>query len=202
MKFIMFIGAAIILGIGIYIKNPISDPNVYNMPVEAAYSKLTHSNIQASGTGPFGRLDTTTSGNGSNMVTWSARGSMAAYDCKASLAPDNNTKTRVTVECEGGGAGDGAAAGMALNMRISAAIEMVDSILKDRAYDPQLAMGATAARWPRQEVKNGNIFAAAAEAQRMDAETHASLQQMEADEARRRAEAPPPSPDSYSAPSN
>jgi hypothetical protein len=194
MKIVMFIGAAAIVGVGVYIKNPIGDPNVYNMPVDAAYSKLAHSAIQPSGTGAFGRLDTATVGNGSNKVTWSARGS------HASLEPAETSKTRVTVECEGGGAGDGAAAGMVLNMRISAAIEMVDSILKDRPYDPERARGATAARWPRQEVKNGNIFAAGAEAQRMNAETQSSLREMESRNVPQQSEVP--SPESYAAPSN
>jgi len=65
------------------------------------------------------------------------------------LAKEDADKTRVAVNCDGGSAGSGAAAGMEHAMIRNRVIEMVDATLKGRPFNPALASGATAARCHR-----------------------------------------------------
>ena len=56
-------------------------------------------------------------------------------------------------------------------------IELVDATLKDRAFDPQKADGATAAFWPKDVVDHGNLATAAAKALEMNREMAEQLRQ-------------------------
>ncbi len=128
----------------------IQPADVYPIPIEQAYDKLVDVDF-----GPLSEgekaLDTekTASGNGRDKVTWVHKGDMAYYKCKLGLKalPEDAARTHVTVTCEGGGAGDGAAAGLARNFYRQRIIERVDATLTDRPFDASRA-GATAYRWP------------------------------------------------------
>ena len=60
---------------------------------------------------------------------------------------------------------------MVHNMLRNEYIERVDATLTGRPYDKQLAMGATAARWPGDGV-DGSMTTAVATAIKMDADMH------------------------------
>jgi len=147
--------------------------NVYDMPVGEAYARLANLRVEPSGTGPFGRLNTTTTGSG-RTVTWSASGSMASRRCVATLSPVEPARTRIDLTCSGGGAGSGAAAGLETNQTRKAVIELIDAKLTNRPYDPQRARGSTAAFWPDDVVDHGNLSTATANAIEMDREARAA----------------------------
>lgn len=121
--------------------------NVYSMTPQQAYDKLVAAQITPSQTSPFIMLETSVDGDGSSTVRWHAGGTFAAVECEANLAPEGTDKTQVTTHC-GGTAGDGASNGMALGMMRNRLIEHIDATLEGRAFDPNLAMGATAGTWP------------------------------------------------------
>jgi hypothetical protein len=146
-----------------------SGGNVYDMPVGEAYAKLANLRVLPSNDGPFGRLNTTTTGSG-RTVTWSASGSMASRRCVATLSPVEPARTRIDLTCNGGGAGSGAAAGLETNQTRKAVIEMIDAKLTDRPYDPRRAQGSTAAFWPDDVVDHGDIGTASANALEMERE--------------------------------
>jgi hypothetical protein len=158
--------------------------NVYPMKPQDAYDKLVAAPLQADGKGPFGRLETDVSGDGSSTVYWSASGSMASVKCEANLAPEGEDKTKITAYCGGSGAGEGAAAGMAQGLMRKALIEHIDSTLRGRPYDPQLAFGSTAGSWPEDPRQADSSYAGAAtEALKMDRDMHKMQQDMEAESA-------------------
>jgi hypothetical protein len=158
--------------------------DVYDMPVQAAYEKLMHPQFPAFSEGEVA-LNTKrkVSGNGSNVVTWSTVGDMARFECEMGLAPwaDDPTETKVTVTCDGGAAGAGAAAGMLHNMRRRGTIEMLDATLRDRIYDGKHATGV-AARWPGDGV-DGSLGTAVGEAMKMDADMRKLGHEMDKDNA-------------------
>jgi hypothetical protein len=171
MKILMFAGCAAILAGGIYFQGGPAEANVYGLPLKDTYAKLRAHEVEKSGKlhgSPFGNLDTVTSGDPGKSITWSVAGSNGGIYCKAHLIPTDAANTRIIPECHGGG--EGAAAGMMLNMRVKEFIEMVDSTMTDRPYDAGRAEGSTAARWPKQEISNADIFSAQAEAMKMHAE--------------------------------
>ena len=123
--------------------------NLYRMTVEQAYAKLVAAPVLPSGSGVFGRLETSISGDGSSKVYWNASGgTFATASCEANIAPEGADKSRITAFCGGASASDGAAGGMVQNMHRKAIIEHIDATLRGRAYDPRLAQGATAGGWP------------------------------------------------------
>lgn len=89
------------------------EANVYPMERTDAYRLLSTVKIEPSGTGVFGRLDASVSGRRPSKVTWRASGSHARRECVISLNEVEPERTRVDVTCNGGGAGDGAAGGLA-----------------------------------------------------------------------------------------
>ena len=119
-------------------------PDVYPISLRDAYTRLHVVEIPPSGDGPFFRLNTAVSGNGADEVVWAASGSMAMHTCTMTLSKIAAESTHVTVTCDGGSAGSGAAAGMEHNMIRNRVIEMVDATLKGRAFNPDLAAGSTA----------------------------------------------------------
>lgn len=161
----------------------------YAMPVSAAYAKL--SSVRGDPSSPDGAafgLASQVSGNGENVVYWASAGSMSSFRCELGLTPaqKNPDQTHVTVTCRGGSASDGAAAGIAHNMKRNRVIEMVDATLNGRPYDAYKAKGATASRWPGDGVEGG-LGNAMVEAARMSAEVgeYQSQRARERDEPRR-----------------
>ena len=146
------------------------DGNVYDMPVGDAYAKLANLRVEPSGTGPFGRLATTTTGSGGRTVTWSASGTFAAHRCVATLSPVETARTRIDLTCGGASPSSGAAAGLEINQVRRAVIELIDAKLTGRHYDPRRAQGATAASWPADVVDHGDLRSATATALEMDRE--------------------------------
>jgi hypothetical protein len=122
--------------------------NVYPMKPQDAYDKLVAAQIEADGKGPFGRLDTSVSGDGSSTVWWQASGTFASVKCEANIAPEGTDKSKITAYCGGSSPSDGAAAGMMLGLERKALIEHIDSTLRGRPYDRRLAFGSTAGSWP------------------------------------------------------
>jgi hypothetical protein len=147
--------------------------DVYPIPMSEAYTKLVHVDFGEMSEGEK-VLDTTKTakGNGKNKVTWIRKGDMSYQECALELAPlsDDAAQTHITVTCQGGGAGDGAAAGMVHNLMRDRVIERVDATLSNRPYDKDRA-SATASRWPSDGV-DGSLATAQAEALRMDSEMH------------------------------
>lgn len=170
-------------------------PDEYPMSRQHAYEKLVAAKIVPGGNGPFFRLETDIRGNGLSEVTYDASGSMARHVCTMRLAALAEDRTKVAVTCEGGGAGDGAAGGMVHNMIRNRVIELVDATLKGRPFDPELAGGSTAYRWPDDGV-DGSFVGAAAQAVKMDADMRRDIAEMEneAREARAAREAENPDP--------
>ena len=145
------------------------EANVYAMTSTQVYAALRAAPLeQGSGT-PFGNLDTSVSGNGENVVYWNASGSHAAIHCEANITPEGADKSRLTAFCGGGGASDGAAAGMVSAMNRKALIEHIDAALDKRPYDVRLAQGSTAAGWPSDARQaDGSLGTAMGDALKMD----------------------------------
>lgn len=163
-------GAAflVLAGTGIYFFAKPAPADEYAVSVNDAYKKLLTVHLTPGEKGVFGGLKTATDGNGRNQVEWSAHGSFAAFDCKIDLAPLGDARTKVAVSCDGSG-GD-AAKGMLITMERDAVIEMIDATLKGRAYDPELARGATAYRWPEDVIHHAGFNEAVRDAVKQGAD--------------------------------
>ena len=147
MKYLLLAGA--FLGVIGYAWMSSGDPNVYPMAQADVYAKLTSAKIPADGHSAFGTLSYHASGNGDSKVFWNGSGgTFATSHCEAEITPEGASKSRINAFCSGGGAGEGAAAGMVSGMQRRALIEHIDSTLKGRAFDRRMAQGETAARWP------------------------------------------------------
>lgn len=157
-----------------------AEPDEYAMSRKDAYDKLMTAKIESSGTGPFFRLETTIDGNGGSEVIYDASGSMAHHACTMKLTELAADNTKVAVICEGGGAGDGAAAGMAHHMIRNRVIELVDATLTSRPFDPQRDEGSTAYRWPNDGV-DGSVGTAAKNALKMEADIKRDIAEAEQD---------------------
>ena len=135
--------------------------DVYAMPVNEVYARLANVDFGSLGEGER-TLNTvkTARGNGTNMVTWTERGDMAGFECQLGMRPweEDTNNTLVSVTCAGGGAGDGAAAGMVHNMHRNEVIERIDATLTGRQFSPERA-GAAAEGWPGDGV-DGSLGAA------------------------------------------
>ncbi len=159
-----------------------AEPDEYDISRKQAYDKLMTATIESSGNGPFFRLETTIDGNGGTEVVYDASGSMAHHACTMALSEVAPERTKVAVTCQGGGAGDGAAAGMVHNMMRNRVIELVDATLDGRPFDPELAEGSTAYRWPGDGV-DGSIATAAKDALKMEADMKREIAQAENEDA-------------------
>ena len=151
-----------------------TDGNVYAMPVGDVYAKLLNFRPQASGTGPFGRLNTNVTGSGGRQVVWSAEREPRRIRCTAHVRsggagadPDRPQLRRRRAEFRRG-------RGVETNMIRKRVIEMIDAKLSDRPYDPQRAQGSTAAFWPDDVIDHGDILDASAKAIEMDREARAA----------------------------
>ncbi|MEO7410809.1 MAG: hypothetical protein ABIU10_05755 [Sphingomicrobium sp.] len=168
MKYLLLAGA--FLGVVGYAWMSSGDPNVYPMSQADVYAKLTSAKIPSDGKSAFGRLAYSASGNGDSKVYWNGTGgTFASVHCEAEITPEGAAKSRVMAFCNGGSMSDGAAAGMVSGMQRRALIEHIDAALKGRAFDPRLALGATAARWPTDAKQpDGSYGSAVAGALKMD----------------------------------
>ncbi|MFM9935741.1 MAG: hypothetical protein ACKVOL_06040 [Novosphingobium sp.] len=154
-------------------------PDVYAVSLTEAYKRLDSAEIEPSGNGVFYTLDTSVSGNSADEVTWAAGGAMAAHSCTMRLKKVDDTHTHVTVDCKGESPSSGAAAGMEHTMIRGRVIEMVDATLTGRKFDPSLANGVTAARWPGDGV-DGSYAGAVSAAITMDADMRKEQRDAEA----------------------
>lgn len=169
-------------------------PDVYAVSLHEAYKRLDAAEIEPSGNGVFYTLETSVSGNSADEVTWEAGGPMATYSCSMRLKKVDDTHTHVTVDCKGGSPSSGAAAGMEHTMIRGRVIEMVDAALTGRKFDPALANGVTAARWPGDGV-DGSYAAAVGTALKMDSDTRRDLREAEVEAREREAQAIAERPD-------
>lgn len=161
--------------------------NLYPLPADQAYAKLVEAKIVPSGQGPFGRRPISVSGDGTSTVRWSIA-EVGIKMCEANIAAEGADKSRITAFCSGGG--EGAAAGMMQNMNRSALIEHIDATLRGREYNPQLAQGATASGWPKDERQaDASIGTAMGDALKMERDMKRSIKEGEAQQAADAAEA-------------
>jgi hypothetical protein len=154
--------------------------DVYDMPVNQAYGLLADVKYEPLSEGAIAaEIERTTVGNGSDKVTWATRGSHVGRSCDLLLAPfeGDANRTHVTVKCAGGGAGEGAAAGIAHNMHRNRVIERVDATLTGRPFDGN-RVGATSSRWPDDGV-DGSLGKAMGDALEMERDMHQLQQEME-----------------------
>jgi hypothetical protein len=150
--------------------------NVYAMPSQQVYDKLSSASVSWDGKGPFGKLDVSPGGDGSGTVRWSS--SYGTRFCEANIVPEGTDKSRINVFCDG--PGEGAATGMMQAMYRSAIIEHIDATLKGRPYDRRKALGETASTWPKDPRQaDGSIGAAAGEALKMDRDMHKAISEMD-----------------------
>lgn len=149
MKFLIMAIGTLFVGFVAWLTWPgTNDPTLFDLPPAEAYKRLTSVDFPPGNDAPFGRLEATATGDGSENVVWAASGSHAAVNCNIRLAPEENgAKTRVGLDCGGGGAGNGAANGMFLNMMKGRVIGYVDATLKGYTYDPT-RVGQVASKWP------------------------------------------------------
>lgn len=126
--------------------------DVYDLPVDRTYALLTNVDFGEASD----RVTRTSVGNGSDKVTWRTRGSHVSRSCMLDLAPfeGDAARTHITVTCDGGAAGDGAASGITHNLHRNNVIERVDATLTGRPFDQDMA-GATSSRWPSDGVEGG-----------------------------------------------
>lgn len=172
MKAVLLAGA--FLGVVGYAWFSAGDPNVYPLSQAEAYAKLTSSHLPSDGKSAFGRLSYSTSGNGESKVYWNGTGgTFASVHCEAEVTPEGAAKSRIMAFCNGGGAGDGAAAGMLSGMQRRALIEHIDATLTNRPFDTAKSLGATASRWPSDAHQpDGSYGTMVAGALKMDRDMH------------------------------
>lgn len=146
MKYLLLAGA--FFGVIFYAWFGRGDANVYAMAPPEVYQALRSAPVEKGNGAVFGKLDTSVSGNGDSVIYWNASGSHAAIHCEATITPEGTDQSRLTAFCGGGGASDGAAAGMVSGMKRKALIEHIDATLGKRPFDAHLAQGSTASGWP------------------------------------------------------
>jgi hypothetical protein len=155
MNLAVLVGAVGVVGTGIYLYTSRTPADVYPMPVNAAYARLVDVDFGPMSEGEVA-LDTkkTASGNDKDVVTWVHHGDMAHYECTMWLRPlpDDTAKTHVAVSCDGGGAGDGAAAGMAKNLYRSGIVKRVDATLRGIPYVKGELGSMSVPGWPDEGV--------------------------------------------------
>jgi len=150
-------------------------PDEFPLTVGDAYAKLSAVSIDGTTTKFIGNMPIVAEGAGSNEVKWISDNGSAYYECLIALAPvaDKPNLTKVTVNCGGGGAGSGAAAGMEHNMFRNALIDVVDATL--RGQDIASSKGAGSS-WPRDGV-DGSLKKAAGDALQMEQDMREQIEQ-------------------------
>jgi hypothetical protein len=184
----ILIGAVLVAAVLMFFFVKRQPADVYAIPVTEAYEKLNTIQFEPMGEGQkVLHTERSITGDGPDKLIWSEHGDMAALRCELALAPlpDDAKQTHVTVNCQGGGAGEGAAAGMVHNMQRNRVIEHVDAALTGRPFDPK-RIESTASGWPGDGV-DGSFTTAVSTAIKMDAETRQMEREMKRDEAQWRA---------------
>jgi hypothetical protein len=179
----ILIGAVIVAAAAMFFFVRMQPADVYAMPVAEAYQKLSAIKFEPMSEGQkVLHTERSITGGGPDTLIWSEHGDMAALECELKLAPlpKDSAKTHVTVTCKGGGAGEGAAAGISHNLQRNRVIEHVDAALTGRPFNAAKA-ASTASGWPGDGV-DGSYTTAVATAIKMDAETR--RMQREEEEAR------------------
>ena len=188
MKYLL-LGAAFLGVIG-YAWFGRGEANVYAMTPAEVYQSLRSAPVEPGNDGVFGRLDTSVSGNGDSVIYWNASGSHAAVHCEATITPEGTDQSRLTAFCGGGGASDGAAAGMVSGMKRKALIEHIDATLDKRPYEARMAQGSTASGWPSDARQpDGSYGTAVVGALKMEQDIKQMGREMEKDSAQRDADA-------------
>ena len=159
----------------------------YAIPMSDAYKRLNAVNLQPSENGVFYQLETSVRGNSADEVTWEAGGSFASHSCRIALKPLDAAHTHVSVNCDSSAPASGAAAGLEHNMMRNRVIEMVDATLTGGAFNPALADGTTAWRWPGDGV-DGSYADMVGEALKMDSDMRKDQRDAAAEEKEREAE--------------
>ena len=159
--------------------------NLYPIAADQAYAKLVEAKITPSGTGPFGRLPIAVVGDGSGTIKYMVTDAGVKM-CEANIVAEGD-KSRITAFCDKGG--EGAAVALTQNLMRSRLIEHIDATLNGREFDPQLAMGATAGAWPKDERQaNASMGAAMGEALAMERDMKKSIKDMDQAQAQQEAE--------------
>jgi hypothetical protein len=168
------LGAAIALTGCNWLAGPADE---YQLTADEALAKLSAVSIDGAKRSFYGTMGITASKVHPRQVKWVSSNGTAYYECLLGLAPvgDQQTATKVTVKCNGGGAGDGAAAGMTHNMFRNRLIELVDATLRGQPIEKSKGI---ASRWPGDGVDGSPIKAAGA-AIKMDQEMRDSLAEAE-----------------------
>jgi len=187
MKYLLLGGA--ILGVIGFAWFGRGEANVYPMAPDEVYQALRSAPVAKGNGSPFGNLDSSVSGNGDTVIYWNATGAHASIRCEATIAPEGADKSRMTAFCGGGGASDGAAAGMVSAMNRKRLIEHIDATLDKRSYDARLAQGSTASGWPSDARQpDGSYGTAVVGALKMEQEIKQMTRELEKVNARREAD--------------
>lgn len=174
------LGAAIALAGCSWLAGPADE---YQIPADEAAAKLSAVSIDGSKRSFYGTMGITASKVHPREVKWVSSNGTAYYECLLGLAPvgEQHTVTKVTVKCGGGGAGDGAAAGMTHNMFRNRLIELVDATLRGQPIEKSKGI---ASRWPGDGV-DGSPIKAAGTAIKMDQDMRDALREAEEQQADR-----------------
>lgn len=151
----LVIGLVGVVGVGTYIYTSRVPADVYAMPTKAAYDRLVAVDFGPMSEGQIAlNTEKTATGNDKDEVVWTSRGDMAFYECTMRLRPlaDEPDKTHVKVSCDGGGAGDGAAAGMARNLYRNGIVKRVDATLRGVPFEKGDVGNMSVAGWPDEGV--------------------------------------------------
>lgn len=177
-------GALVAVGAGLFYFLVEQKPaDVYDMPVSDAYSLLTKVDFGKRTEGEqAAQISYSSRGNGRDKVFWGISGSHTRRQCDIQLTPfeGDAARTHVAIACQGGGAGEGAAAGIAHNMVRNRMIERIDATLTGREYDVT-RVGASSSRWPGDGV-DGSLGTAAGKALEMNAEMNKMQREWEAEQ--------------------
>ena len=149
------VGLVGFVGIGTYTYTSRTPADVYAMPTKAAYARLIAVDFGPMSEGQIAlNTEKTATGNDQDEVIWTSHGDLAHYECTMRLRPlfDDPGKTHVKVSCDGGGAGDGAAAGMAKNLYRNAIVKRVDATLWEIPFEKGNVGNIGVAGWPDEGV--------------------------------------------------
>lgn len=177
MKIVIFgVSAAALVG-GWFFLSPYTPTNVYAMTPADAHAKLMAPIETGGGNGPYDRMTVYPSGDGTGEVQWDTGMKGSGAGCTIIIRPYEGDRSQLEMTCPN--VGEGAAAGLATTLRRNKMIELADATLVGRDYNPDLARGATASKWPKDSVDHGTIFDAQSQALQMDAEMRRDLQKIE-----------------------
>lgn len=179
-----FGGLAIVGALLFYFLVEQKPADVYDMPMDQAYSLLKAADLGEADKPDWSSLTTSNSGNGRDKLTWKRRTSHSSQTCEIQLAPfeGDAARTHVAIDCNLNAPSAGAAQGINHRLAREANIERIDAALTGRPFDADRA-GSTSARWPGDGV-DGSYATAASTAIKMDADTR-RMQQQASEEASR-----------------